>query len=55
MTPEEAAFTLRRSLRLVRTYLNLFDEFGLSKRHISERLSIELLTSDTNDQETQPK
>lgn len=55
LSPEEAAFTLRRSLRLVKTYLNLIQEFGLSRRHITARLSIELLTSDNDDQENPPK
>ncbi len=50
-SPEDAAFTLGRSLRLVKTYLALIEEFGLSKRQITERLSIELLTNDV--QETQ--
>lgn len=51
LSPEEAAFTLSRSLRLVQTYLSLIEEFGLSKRQITERLSIELLKN--NDQEAQ--
>lgn len=51
LSPEEAAFTLNRSLRLVQTYLGLIEEFGLSKRQITERLSIELLKG--NDQEAQ--
>lgn len=55
LSPEEAAFTLRRSLRLIKTYLNLIEEFGLSKRHITARLSIELLKSDDDDQEKPPK
>lgn len=52
LTPEEAAFTLSRSLSLVNTYLDLIEEFGLSNRQITERLSIELLKN--NDQEAQP-
>ena len=51
LSPEDTAFTLGRSLRLVQGYLALIEEFGLSKRQITERLSIELLTND--DQETQ--
>jgi hypothetical protein len=50
MSPEETAFTLGRSLKLVRTYLDLIDTFGLSKRQIADRVSIELLTN--TDQET---
>ena len=46
LSPEETAFALGRSLKLVMTYLHLIEEFGLSKRQITERLSIELLTSD---------
>lgn len=46
LSPEEAAFTLSRSPKLVMTYLDLIEEFGLSKRQITERLPIELLTSD---------
>jgi hypothetical protein len=53
LSPEETAFTLGRSLKLVKTYLALIEEFGLSKRQIADRVSIELLTSD--DQETQSK
>lgn len=53
MSPEEAAFALGRSLKLVKTYLTLIEEFGLAKRQITDRLSIELLTSDG--QETHPK
>lgn len=49
LSPEEAAFTLNRSLRLVQTYLDLIEEFGLSKRQITERLSIELLKNDNQE------
>ena len=49
LSPEEAAFTLSRSLRLVKTYLGLIEEFGLSKRQITERLSIELLKNDNQE------
>lgn len=55
LSPEEAAFTLRRSLRLVRTYLNLIEEFGLSQHKITDRLPIELLTSDHAGSEIQPE
>ena len=53
LTPEEAAFTLRCSLRLVQAYLELIEEFGLAKHHITQRLSIELLTN--ADQENPPQ
>jgi hypothetical protein len=42
LSPEEAAFTLGRSLSLVETYLALVEEFGLSARQIVNRVSIAL-------------
>lgn len=53
LSSEEAAFTLGRSLSLVKTYLALIDEFGLSESQIADRVSTELLTS--NEQETPSK
>lgn len=50
---QETAFTLGRSLRLVNTYLDLIEEFGLSQHHIADRMSIELLKNDV--QEIQSK
>jgi hypothetical protein len=53
LSPEEAAFTLGRSLSLVKTYIALIDEFGLSESQIADRVSTEFLTS--NEQETPSK
>jgi hypothetical protein len=52
-SPEEAAFTLGRSLSLVETYLALVEEFGLSARQIVDRVSTALPAD--NEQETPSK
>lgn len=46
LSPQETAFTLGRSLKLVKAYLALIEEFGISQGHIADRVSIELLTND---------
>ena len=50
LSPQEAAFTLGRSLSLVKTYLALIEEFALSENQITDRVPNELLTN--SDQET---
>jgi len=53
LSPEEAAFTLGRSLSLVKTYLALIEEFGLSESQIADRVPTALLMR--NEQETLSK
>jgi hypothetical protein len=53
LSPEETAFTLGRSLSLVKTYLALIKEFGLYEIQIADRVPTELLKS--SDQEIHPK
>lgn len=53
LSPEEAAFTLGRSLNLVKTYIALIDEFALSESQITDRIPNEL--SKHNHQETPSK
>ena len=53
LNPQEAAFTLGRSLSLVKTYLALIEEFGLSEGQIADRVPTALLMR--NEQETLSK
>jgi hypothetical protein len=46
LSPEEAAFTIGRSVSLVKQYISLIEEFGLSEEQVTNRVPTELLTND---------
>lgn len=49
LSPEDTAFTIGRSLRLVKTYLDLIQEFGLAEPQVTDRVPVELLKFDNQD------
>jgi hypothetical protein len=53
LSPEETAFTIGRPVSLVKQYVTLIQEFGLSEDQVADRVPDELLTN--REQENQPQ